>query len=63
AHPNPQPGNMNGWVDYDDDVEAEEADDEPEAEVADVELEAEEPDDMRGLGRLSRRLVGLRWPC
>nr|GFD62615.1 hypothetical protein [Tanacetum cinerariifolium] len=44
AHPNPQPGNMNGWVDYDDDVEAEEADDEPETEVADVELEAEEPD-------------------
>nr|GFD62646.1 hypothetical protein [Tanacetum cinerariifolium] len=21
AHPNPQPGNMNGWVDDDDDVE------------------------------------------
>nr|GFD07463.1 hypothetical protein [Tanacetum cinerariifolium] len=29
AHPNPQPGNINGWVDDDDD---------------DVELEAEEPD-------------------
>nr|GEY89932.1 hypothetical protein [Tanacetum cinerariifolium] len=23
AHPNPQPGNMNGWVDYDDDIEEE----------------------------------------
>nr|GFA60466.1 hypothetical protein [Tanacetum cinerariifolium] len=58
AHPNPQPGNMNGWVDDDDDVEeeddenkdagvepeVEEAGDEPEAEGADVELEAEEPD-------------------
>nr|GFA44923.1 hypothetical protein [Tanacetum cinerariifolium] len=59
AHPNPQPGNMNGWVDDDDDDEAddepkaEEADDEleveeagvkPEAEGADVELEAEELD-------------------
>nr|GFB34344.1 hypothetical protein [Tanacetum cinerariifolium] len=40
AHPNPQPGNMNGWVDDDDDVE--EADDEPEAEEANDELEVEE---------------------
>nr|GFC30103.1 putative reverse transcriptase domain-containing protein [Tanacetum cinerariifolium] len=34
AHPNPQTGNMNGWVDEDDD----------DVEDADVELEAEEPD-------------------
>nr|GFD63965.1 hypothetical protein [Tanacetum cinerariifolium] len=43
AHPNPQPGNMNGWVDdADDEPEAEEADDEPEAEEADDEPEAED---------------------
>nr|GFC73228.1 hypothetical protein [Tanacetum cinerariifolium] len=36
AHPNPQPGNMNGWVDYDDDVEEE--DDENE----DVDLEEDD---------------------
>nr|GEZ89454.1 hypothetical protein [Tanacetum cinerariifolium] len=28
AHPNPQPGNMNGWVDDDDDEDVEEEDDE-----------------------------------
>nr|GFD62011.1 hypothetical protein [Tanacetum cinerariifolium] len=28
AHPNPQPRNMNGWVDDDDDVEEEEEDEE-----------------------------------
>nr|GFC81038.1 hypothetical protein [Tanacetum cinerariifolium] len=57
AHPNPQPGNMNGWVDDDDDVE-EDNDAEiifpyevqgdqtlpPRDESSDVELEAEEPD-------------------
>nr|GFC56470.1 hypothetical protein [Tanacetum cinerariifolium] len=53
AHPNPQPGNMNGWGDQtlpprdessdsDSEPEAEEADDEPEAEDADDELEVEE---------------------
>nr|GFA40293.1 hypothetical protein [Tanacetum cinerariifolium] len=30
AHPNPQPGNMNGWVDDDDDVVEEEEDEENE---------------------------------
>nr|GEX13848.1 putative reverse transcriptase domain-containing protein [Tanacetum cinerariifolium] len=49
AHPNPQPGNMNGWVDDHDDVEEEddknedvdiEADDELEVEEAGVEPEA-----------------------
>nr|GFA34358.1 hypothetical protein [Tanacetum cinerariifolium] len=34
AHPNPQPGNMNGWVDDDDDVEEE---DDEENEDADME--------------------------
>nr|GFC49397.1 hypothetical protein [Tanacetum cinerariifolium] len=33
AHPNPQPGNMNGWVDDDDDVEEED----DENEVVDIE--------------------------
>nr|GFB09898.1 hypothetical protein [Tanacetum cinerariifolium] len=58
AHPNPQPGNMNGWVDDDDgdqtppprdessdsdsEPEADEADDEPEVEKANDELEVEE---------------------
>nr|GEY55110.1 putative zinc finger, CCHC-type, retrotransposon Gag domain protein [Tanacetum cinerariifolium] len=54
--------------DANDELEVEEAGVEPEAKGADVELEAEEPDgvpnwrhyvDMRGLGRLSRRQVGL----
>nr|GFD62891.1 hypothetical protein [Tanacetum cinerariifolium] len=40
AHPNPQPGNINGWVD--DDADMEEDDDEPEAEDADDELKVEE---------------------
>nr|GEV38104.1 hypothetical protein [Tanacetum cinerariifolium] len=54
AHPNPRPGNMNGWVEeasVKPEVEeagvepkVEEAGDEPEDEGADVELEAEEPD-------------------
>nr|GFC22824.1 hypothetical protein [Tanacetum cinerariifolium] len=60
AHPNPQPGNMNGWVDDDDDDFEEEEDEKnedadmeedddaeiifPYEEGADVELEAEEPD-------------------
>nr|GEV40141.1 hypothetical protein [Tanacetum cinerariifolium] len=33
AHPNPQPGNMNGWVDYNDDVE----DEDDENEDVDIE--------------------------
>nr|GEU42700.1 hypothetical protein [Tanacetum cinerariifolium] len=58
AHPNPQPGNMNGWVDDDNDVEEEydenedvdiEEDDDAEIifpyEEANDELEAEEADD------------------
>nr|GFB08742.1 hypothetical protein [Tanacetum cinerariifolium] len=49
AHLNPQPGNMNGWVDDDDDVEEEDNENEDRRYVV-----------IRGLGRLSRRRVGLR---
>nr|GEU52418.1 reverse transcriptase domain-containing protein [Tanacetum cinerariifolium] len=51
AHPNPQPGNMNGWVDDDDDVEEEEEEnmdaDIEEDDVAEIifSYEAEEADD------------------
>nr|GFB35021.1 hypothetical protein [Tanacetum cinerariifolium] len=33
AHPNPQPGNMNGWVDDDDDVEEEEVEENEDADM------------------------------
>nr|GEY32201.1 hypothetical protein [Tanacetum cinerariifolium] len=33
AHPNPQPGNMNGWVDDDDDVEEEEDEENEDADI------------------------------
>nr|GFB84286.1 hypothetical protein [Tanacetum cinerariifolium] len=47
AHPNPQPGNMNGWLDDDD---------------ADVELEAEEPDGVpeAPIGTGSQRPFAVR---
>nr|GFC99242.1 hypothetical protein [Tanacetum cinerariifolium] len=57
AHPNPQPGNMNGWVDDDDDDDGDQtppprdessdsdSDSVPEAEEADDEPEAEDADD------------------
>nr|GFC13528.1 hypothetical protein [Tanacetum cinerariifolium] len=54
AHPNPQPGNMNGWVDDDDDVEEE--DDKNE------DLEAEEPDGVpeATIGTDSQRSFAVR---
>nr|GFA87431.1 hypothetical protein [Tanacetum cinerariifolium] len=33
AHPNPQPRNMNGWVDDDDDVEEEEDEENEDADI------------------------------
>nr|GFC01500.1 hypothetical protein [Tanacetum cinerariifolium] len=51
AHPNPQPGNMNGWV--------EEAGVKPEAKGADVELEAEEPDGESSTARDPQFVGGL----
>nr|GEW64316.1 hypothetical protein [Tanacetum cinerariifolium] len=58
AHPNPRPGNMNGWVDDDDDVEEDEDAEiifpyevqgdqtpPPRDESSDFEFEAEEADD------------------
>nr|GFC89199.1 hypothetical protein [Tanacetum cinerariifolium] len=39
AHPNPQPGNMNGWVDDDDDDDVEEEEDE---ENKDVDIEKDD---------------------
>nr|GFC01101.1 hypothetical protein [Tanacetum cinerariifolium] len=37
AHPNPQPGNLNGWVDDDDDDDVEEEEEDEENEDADME--------------------------
>nr|GFB11885.1 putative reverse transcriptase domain-containing protein [Tanacetum cinerariifolium] len=69
AHPNPQPGNMNGWVDNN--VDIEEDDDAeiiflyevqgdqtppPRDESSDSEFEAEEADDELGLRRLTMSL-------